>query len=143
MIVSLGPELKTTCLLSRKTQNGGRLDPSLADRHMLVEVAKPVTLVACILSLLAVFHTAFLAPFSDIDQRIYDTLARLALAATTCLISGLIFRQTTLPPHARSTRLTATLPVQVFCWASGTMLILFVVSWYLESHCIFYRDVRF
>jgi hypothetical protein len=110
---------------------------------MLVEVAKPVTLIACILSLLAVFHTAFLAPFPDIDQRIYDTLARLALAATTCLISGLIFRQTTPQPHSGSTRLTATLPVQVFCWASGIMLILFVVSWYLESHCIFYRDVRF
>jgi hypothetical protein len=76
-------------------------------------------------------------------QRICDTLARLALAAAICLISGLIFRKATPGPHSGSTRLTATLPVLVFCWASGTMLILFVVSWYLESHCIFYRDVRF
>ena len=76
------------------------------------------------------------------DQRIYDTLARLALAAAICLISGLTFRKTQ-KPHSGSTRLVATLPVQVFCWASGAMLILFVVSWYLESHCVFYRDVRF
>lgn len=110
---------------------------------MLVEVAKPVTFISCILSLFAVFHTAFLGPSSDMHQRIYDSLARLALAATICLISGLIFRKTTPQPHSGSTRLTATLPVQVFCWASGAMLILFVVSWYLESHCIFYRDVRF
>ncbi|MGA7402418.1 MAG: hypothetical protein WCC99_20540 [Candidatus Sulfotelmatobacter sp.] len=110
---------------------------------MLVEVAKPVTLISCILSLLAVFHTAFLSPFSDMHQRIYDTVARLALAATICLISGLTFRKGTQASHSGSTLLTATLPVQVFCWASGAMLILFVVSWYLESHCIFYRDVRF
>jgi hypothetical protein len=110
---------------------------------MLVEAAKPVTLVFSILSLLAVFHTAFLAPFSDIDQRIYDTLARLALAATTCLISGLIFCKATEEAHSGNARLTATLPVQLFCWAAGGMLILFIVSWYLESHCIFYQDVRF
>ena len=109
---------------------------------MLVEVAKPVTLISCILSLLAVFHTGFLAPSSDMHQKIYDTLARLALAAAICLISGLIFRKTQ-KPHSGTTRLVATLPLQVFCWAAGTMLILLVVSWYLESHCIFYRDVRF
>ncbi len=109
---------------------------------MLVEV-KPVTFISCILSLFVVFHTAFLAPFSDMHRRICDTLARLALAATICLISGLIFRKATQEPHSGQTRLAATLPVQVFCWASGGMLILLVVSWYLESHCIFYRDVRF
>jgi hypothetical protein len=110
---------------------------------MLVEVAKPVTLICCILSLLAVFHTAFLAPSGDMHQRIYDSLGRLALAASLCLISGLIFRRATHQPQSGRARLTATLPIQVFIWASGSMLLLFVVSWYLESHCIFYRDVRF
>jgi hypothetical protein len=110
---------------------------------MLVEVAKPVTFISGILSLLAVFHTAFLAPSSDMRERIDVALARLALAAAICLISGLIFRKATQETHSGSARLAATLPVQVFCWASGTMVILFIVSWYLESHCIFYRDVRF
>ncbi|MGA8440754.1 MAG: hypothetical protein WB762_13825 [Candidatus Sulfotelmatobacter sp.] len=110
---------------------------------MWVEVAKPVTLVFCILSLLALFHAAFLAPASDMHQRIGDTLSRLALAAVICMVSGLIFRKATQGAHSGNARLTATLPVQLFCWASGSMLVLFIVSWYLESHCIFYRDVRF
>jgi hypothetical protein len=110
---------------------------------MLVELAKPVTLVFCILSLLSVFHSAFLAPASDLQQRIGDALGRLALAAAICMISGLIFRKATQAAHSGNARLTTTLPVLLFCWASGSMLILFIVSWYLESHCIFYRDVRF
>jgi hypothetical protein len=76
-------------------------------------------------------------------QRICDSLGLLALAAAISPISGLIFRDATQEPSAGRARLTATLPVQVFCWGSSTMLVLFIVSWYLESHCIFYRDVRF
>jgi hypothetical protein len=61
---------------------------------MLVEVAKPVTLliVFSILSLYAVFSTAFLVPSSDMHQRIFDSLSRLALAAVISLIGGLILR---------------------------------------------------
>jgi hypothetical protein len=116
---------------------------------MLVEVAKPVTLISCILSLYAVFHTAFLAPSSDMHERIYHSLGLLVLAAAISLISGLVFRTATEEwgpseaQQARGARLTSTLPVQTFFWASSAMLVLFVVSWYLESHCIFYRDVRF
>jgi hypothetical protein len=110
---------------------------------MLIEVAKPVTLISCLLSLYAVFHTAFLVPSSEMDERICDSLGLLALAALISFISGLIFRYATPRENGSSARLTATLPVQTFLWASSTMLVLFVVSWYLESHCIFYRDVRF
>jgi hypothetical protein len=31
----------------------------------------------------------------------------------------------------------------MFCWAASIMLVLFVVSWYLETYCVFYRDVRY
>jgi hypothetical protein len=110
---------------------------------MLVEVAKPVTLVFCILSLYALFHTAFLVPASDMHQRICDSLGLLALAATISLIGGFIFRDAAHGAPAGRTRITATLPVQLFCWFSGALLVLFILSWYLESHCIFYRDVRF
>lgn len=34
----------------------------------------PVTLIGCILSLCALFHTAFLLPSTDMNQRIYDSL---------------------------------------------------------------------
>jgi hypothetical protein len=110
---------------------------------MLFEVARPVTLIFCILSLYSVFDVAFLAPSIDMRQRICDSLVLLALAAATSLISGLIFRDSPPEQNAGGTRLTATLPVQMFCWAASTMLVLFAVSWYLETYCVFYRDVRY
>ena len=109
---------------------------------MLVEVPKPVTLFFCILSLYAVFNAALLNPSPDMDQRIYDSIGRLALAAAISLISGLIFCAATHDADG-SARLAATLPVQMFVWGAGAMVIFFVISWYLERHCIFYRDIRF
>jgi len=106
---------------------------------MLLEVAKPVALALCMLSLCAVFYTAFLIPASDLEQRIWDSAVLLSLAAGICLASGMIFRESTqtgVEPVMR------TLPVQIFCWAAGLMLVLFVASWYVETHSVFYKDVR-
>jgi hypothetical protein len=108
---------------------------------MLAEIARPIVLVLCILSLYAVFHAAFLVPASTLDQRMFDSLGLLVPAAGIALVSGLIFREAAAKP-AENPRLISTLPVQMFCWASAIMLILFLVSWYLEAHCIFYRDIR-
>jgi|SRR5579862_570358 len=110
---------------------------------MFAEVAKPVALVFSILSLYAVFNAAFLGLSIDVHQRILDSLSHLALAAAICWVSGLIFSDARQDGVRAARRLTTTLPVQLFCWASVAMLVLFVVSWYLETHCIFYRDVRF
>ena len=107
---------------------------------MLLELAKPVALLLCLLSLYAVFHTAFLVPASDLHQRIFDSLELLAVAAGISLVAGLIFCESA---PVDSARLAASLPIQVFCWACSTMVLFFVVCWYLESHCIFYRDVHF
>lgn len=112
---------------------------------MLVEVAKPVVLVFCILSLYSVFYTAFLDPLGDPNQRVWESLALLALAAGVAVVSGLIFREGTQYADARRprhVRLADTLPIRMFYWASVIMLILFFVSWYLEAHFIFYRDIR-
>jgi hypothetical protein len=105
---------------------------------MLVEVAKPIALMLCILSLYAVFHAAFLVPASDLHQKISGSLQLLALAAGISLISGMIFRESTSKP-----RLIFTLPMQLFCWAVSIMLILFLISWYLESNSIFEGHVHF
>jgi hypothetical protein len=70
---------------------------------MLVEVAKPVALVFSILSLYAVFSTAFLVPSSDMHERIFDSLSRLALAAVISWIGGLIFREEPEKSPARKT----------------------------------------
>ena len=106
---------------------------------MLVEVAKPIALVLCLLSLWAVFYTAFLVPASGLEQRIWDSVILLSLAAGICLASGMIFREET---REGIEPVTSTLPVQIFCWAVCLMLVLFIASWYLETYCIFYKDVR-
>jgi glucose uptake protein GlcU len=106
---------------------------------MLTEVAKPIALALCMLSLCAVFYTAFLVPSNDLEKTIWDSVILLSLAAGICLTSGMIFREST-PNQVE--RVTRTLPVQMFCWAVGAMLLFFLASWYLETHCIFYKDVR-
>jgi hypothetical protein len=110
---------------------------------MLVEIANPITFVLCILALYALFYAAFLNPANDLQQRIWDALGKLALAGGTSVLSGLLFREEMPDRHGGSRRLTATLPVQMFCWAVGVMLILFFISWYLHNYCVLYRDVRF
>jgi glucose uptake protein GlcU len=106
---------------------------------MLQELAKPIALALCMLSLCSVFYTAFMVPASGVEQRIWDSVVLLSLAAGICLTSGMIFREST---QTGIEPVTRTLPVQMFCWAVGTMLLLFLASWYLETYCIFYKDVR-
>ncbi|HUD22594.1 MAG TPA: hypothetical protein VMQ60_07095 [Acidobacteriaceae bacterium] len=106
---------------------------------MLLELAKPIALMLCVLALGAVFYTAFMAPAIDLEQKTWESLVLLSLAAGICLTSGLIFRGI---GHDGNARLTETLPVQMFFWATCWMLVLFIVSWYLETHCIFFKDVR-
>lgn len=117
---------------------------------MLAEIVRPVTFILCILSLFGTFHAAFLVPAIEVDQRIFESLRWLGLAAGLALTSGLVFREAGLQPDKRSsslfksglTALLRTFPVRMFCWASVAMLILFVASWYLENHCVLYRDNR-
>ena len=105
----------------------------------MLEVAKPIAVALCMLSLCAVFNAAFLVPASDLESRLSATVILLSLTVGICLASGMIFRESAEPGADRPMR---TLPVQMFCWAVSLMLVLFLVSWYLETHCIFYKDVR-
>lgn len=107
---------------------------------MLLELAKPAALISSILSLLAVFHAAFFLPATRIEDRMIESLIRLLLAAAIALIGGLIFRLGT-RQHSNSLLLTDTLPIQLFCWATGVILVLFLLSWYVESSWVFYKTV--
>jgi hypothetical protein len=117
---------------------------------MLLELARPVALLLCILSLYAVFHTAFLVPGTGLEQTIWNSLQLLAVAAGISLVSGLIFQEqpSQEPPSGapvapmpgerlNGTRLIATLPMQIFCWTSIAILALFIAAWYLGSQCPF------
>jgi hypothetical protein len=106
---------------------------------MLLEIAKPVALLLCMLSLWCVFYTAFLVPANDLEHRIWDSLILLSLASGICVTSGMIFRG---PDESGAGSLMRTLPIQMFCWAVGLMAAWFLASWYLETYCIFFKDVR-
>jgi len=117
---------------------------------VLLELAKPVTLLASMLSLLAVFHTAFLGVETDFQQRMFDCAGVLLLAAGISLVSGMAFltgkadkKHGASPAQLRLAQITETFPMRVFFWTTGVMLVLFLLAWYLETHCIFYRDVRY
>src|SRR6185437_15490202 len=100
---------------------------------MLVEAAKPMALLLCLLSLCAVFSTAFLLPASGLEQRIWNSTLLLSLAGGICFASGMLFRET---GAEGDEPVMQTLPVRVFCWAACWMVILFLASWWLETYCI-------
>jgi hypothetical protein len=115
---------------------------------MLLELAKPIALLLCLLSLLAVFHTAFFAledpqlllqPHRAFDDRIIDSFLLLALSAGISILGGLIFRESEPYPHPS---LSATLPLQIFYWATSIMGILFFLARFLETHYIFSPSIH-
>lgn len=108
---------------------------------MFLDVAKPVALLLCILSLLAAFRAAFLVPASEFSVRIHDGVALLLLSAGVSILGGLLFRESAAAERTPTT-LTGTLPMQVFCWGATVMLILFAVSWYLETYYLPYAGAR-
>lgn len=174
---------------------------------MLLELAKPATLLSSILACFAAFHAAFLGTATSIEERIGDTFPLLVLALGISLISGMIFlldanesaeqlatitttdqevwmhfigrlmseakgdqRQSAtagdalktnshrprnsprtpnalshpaLRAHSIEMRLWKTLPVQIFCWSTCLIAVLFLASWYVETHLILYRDLHY
>jgi tryptophanyl-tRNA synthetase len=115
---------------------------------MLLELAKPVALILCLLSLFALFHTLFFAvedphlllqPHQAFNDRIIDSVILLALSAGISLLGGLLFRES--EPHSH-TSIATTLPMQIFYWATGIMTALFFLAWFLETHYIFSPKVH-
>ena len=115
---------------------------------MLLELAKPVALLLCLLSLYALFHTLFFAiedpqiifqPHQALDDRVVHALRLFALSAAISLIGGIIFREAEPYPPPR---LATTLPLLLFYWATGIMTALFFAAWFLETHYIFSPTVH-
>jgi hypothetical protein len=117
---------------------------------MGAELARPFALTLCMVSLYSVFHAAFLVPASSFEERLWNALELLAVTLGICVTSGYLFRHTApgRPSESdpanepNSVPLGATLPVRLFEWAATLMLLMFLASWYLQTHCIFYRDIR-
>ena len=101
---------------------------------VFLELAKFASLLLSILSLDAVFHSAFLEPGSDVHQRLLPSLELLMLAAAICLASGAIFREWEQRAGKRDASLVGSLPMLIFWWASGVMALLFCLAWLLNLY---------
>jgi hypothetical protein len=108
---------------------------------MLLELGKFGSLLLSILCLIAVFHTAFLMPASGFEERIFASLEVFALAAGACLGSGWIFCRWDREVGIRNATVLTSFPMKVFWWASGTMLLLFIAAWYLETHFLPWKTI--
>ena len=97
----------------------------------MLELAKAATFFASLLALYWTALSAFFIPGLHWQDRLYLALARLALAAALCLLSGLVFRLPTRTNPDADQPLTATLPMQLFFWTAPILALLFLASWYL------------
>lgn len=106
---------------------------------MCLEFAKLGSLLLTILSIYALFHTAFLSPSHTLDERILESLKMLAMAAGAAMLSGFIFRDWARQVGLAGGRVWRTFPVRMFLWASSGMLLLFLVSLYLEHYFVAWK----
>jgi hypothetical protein len=125
-----------------------KLPPLEVLQSTLLEFAKLGALLLCMLSLYVVFRTLFLSiedphailqPPQIFTNRILDALLLIAISAAISLLGGIIFREAEPKPHSS---LAATLPLQIFSWATSIMLTLFVLARFLETHYIFTPKVH-
>jgi hypothetical protein len=99
----------------------------------MLELGKAACFFLCLASLYQAAIHAFFVPGARWEERMLFAALRLAWAAYICCMSGLVF---TLPLRSNPDRgqpLTATLPVRLFFWSSGCILVLFFTSWYLTD----------
>jgi cation transport ATPase len=96
------------------------------------DLAKAVAVILSILSIYGLLGSAFLAPGSPWQHRLLNSIEILAIAGCVCFASGLIFSLTDQPEPP----VTQTLPVQLFFWSLGGVVLLFLLSRYLEVYYI-------
>jgi hypothetical protein len=125
-----------------------KLPASEVIESALLEFAKLAALLLCMLSLYIVFRTLFLSiedphailqPPQLFTNRILDALLLVGLSAAVSFLGAIIFRAA--EPHAHPS-LTATLPLQIFSWATSIMIVLFLLARFLETHYIFTPKVH-
>jgi hypothetical protein len=115
--------------LTGASRDAGRLP-------LLLEIGKAVSLLLSILSLDALLTSAFFVPGSPWDERLLNSLERIVLAACVCFASGLLFNWHRQRDSEAGADVLRTLPVRLFFWALAGMVLLFVVSWYLEEYYV-------
>jgi uncharacterized membrane protein YedE/YeeE len=99
----------------------------------MLEIAKALSLLVCILSLYWAAISAFFEVGCQWQERLWIAAFKLLAAAAICFYSGMIFSWPSKTNPTALQRLTSTLPVRLFFWALAGIAALFVLSWYLAE----------
>jgi hypothetical protein len=99
----------------------------------MLELAKAVSFMVCILSLYWAAISAFFVPGAQWKERLWIAAFKLIAAAAICFYSGMVFSWPARTNPTAFQRLTSTLPVRLFFCAGAAIVVLFVLSWYLAS----------
>lgn len=99
----------------------------------MLELAKAVSLLVCILSLYWAAISAFFVPGAQWEESLWLAAFKLLAAAAICFYSGMVFSWPSRTNPTAFQRLTATLPVRLFFWAVAGIAVLFTLSWYLAD----------
>jgi hypothetical protein len=97
----------------------------------MLELAKAISLLICILSLYWAAISAFFVPGSQWEERLWIAAFKLLAAAAICFYSGMVFSWPSKTNPTAFQRLTSTMPVRLFFWALSCIVLLFALSWYL------------
>jgi formate/nitrite transporter FocA (FNT family) len=101
---------------------------------MFLDVTRAITFFLGILSLYQAAISAFFVPGTHWEDRILMALARLGLSACVCFLSGMLFAWPSRATAHTHPSVISTLPVQMFFWSLGLIVILFIGSWYLATY---------
>jgi hypothetical protein len=99
----------------------------------MLELAKAVALLTCILSLYWAAIGAFFVPGLQWEDRLWIAAFKLLAAAAVSFYSGMVFSWPSRSNPTAFQRITATLPVRLFFWALAGIAVLFTLSWYLAD----------
>ena len=100
---------------------------------VMLELAKAVSFLVCILSLYWAAISAFFVPGARWEERLWIAALKLLAAAAICFYSGMVFSWPSRTNPTAFQRLTSTLPVRLFFWALTGIAVLFTLSWYLTD----------
>ena len=107
---------------------------------MLLELLRPISFFAGMLSLYPVMLSAFFVPGTRWEERLTMALLRVAVAACLCFTSGLLYAHPATHPISQPSEpaepLLRTLPVRLFFCAIGGMALLFALSWWLDIYYV-------
>jgi hypothetical protein len=117
---------------------GGRIE---TETPMLLDLGKSLSFLASLLSLYPLLYSALLEPGMHVPDRILLSLNRAALSAACCFLSGYLFLRAN-PEAYPSNRygsgqpIFSTLPVRIYFYALGAMVLLFSGSWFLQTYYV-------